>query len=82
MDPNAAIEWLLAHQDDPNIDVPLSQEELNGLNTSPPTQNQEITNCISSNVCTYCVTGPMLHHQEWFECKTWFVFLFIAQIPC
>lgn len=71
MDPNAATEWLLMNQDDPNIDVPLSREELNSLMYGQPAQNQEITDCITSNVCTYCVTGPMLYQQQWFECVTW-----------
>lgn len=69
MDPNAAIEWLLTHMDDPNIDVPLTQQELNQLLNKQP--NQEVANCINSNKCTYCVTGPVMTSQEWFECETW-----------
>uniref|UniRef100_A0A7S4HJX2 Uncharacterized protein n=1 Tax=Vannella robusta TaxID=1487602 RepID=A0A7S4HJX2_9EUKA len=68
MDPNAAIEWLLTHMDDPNIDVPLTQQELNQLLNKQP--NQEVANCINSNKCTYCVTGPVMTPQEWFECET------------
>jgi len=70
MDVNLAMEWLVDHIDDPNVDAPLTEEELQrhlGIDLTP---SEEIKNCINSLVCTYCVTGPLMTPQPWFECVT------------
>jgi len=57
-DPNAALEWLLEHMDDDLSEMAV------------PSVPHEVRQCIQSNICTYCVTGPVMTVQPWYQCLT------------
>jgi len=69
-----AIEWLALHQDDADIDEPLSFAQLKAIGAVAP--RTSITVCrslrcaIDAGVCTFAVTGKQFMPQEWFVCDT------------
>jgi len=73
-----AVNWLLDHSSDPNVDDPLTDEEINQIATNfqslvdnnepdEPEVN-ELDECISKNICTYSVTGNQYAPQTWYQC--------------
>lgn len=79
MNIEAAMEWIINNMENPNVDAPLTFNELQQImqhyqHYSQQNQNKpiepHILNAISLNVCTFCVTGKKFAHQKWYFCKT------------
>jgi hypothetical protein len=69
-----AVEWLALHQDDVDIDEPLSFAQLKALGAI--VRRITITSCaslqaaVAAGVCTFAVTGKQFMPQLWFSCET------------
>lgn len=72
----AALDWILVHIEDADIDEPLSDEQLRRVDQSmrsraqqqqadttekrKRTQQEELADCVQHNTCTYVITGPRM----------------------
>jgi hypothetical protein len=69
-----AVEWLALHQDDSDIDEPLSFAQLKALNAVVPrvgiTVCDALRAAIDAGVCTFAVTGKQFVPQYWLSCET------------
>jgi len=81
MNADLAMEWLLLHGLDPDIDVPLTQDDIRILTApvvrlptvpQPPrlTSDQTVETAISQNRCTFSATGPNYKPQKFYHCYT------------
>lgn len=78
MDVEAALNWLCAHIEDPDIDDPLNPEQMRQVDammreraqrqTKENAENkvkkekEELEACLALNTCTYAYTGPKMVH--------------------
>lgn len=69
-----AVEWLAEHQDDADIDEPLSFAQLKAIGAVAPRSAvfvcRSLRCAIDAGVCTFAVTGKQFMPQEWFVCST------------
>jgi hypothetical protein len=82
----AATEWLIAHSFDPDIDDPLTADQINEIlnrvdapiSTPPPPVVQQppqsievqLQNAIKNRTCTFMVTKNKFTNQNWYHCFT------------
>eukprot|EP01080_Neovahlkampfia_damariscottae_P009335 gene9335-1422_t len=78
LDLNYAMDWLLAHIDDPYIDAELTLNQFIAIYQIVTGKNiyqveslkmRQIKEAVKLNVCTFCVTGPTFTQQKWYFCK-------------
>jgi len=78
-DPEMALEWLLNHSNDPNVDDPLSEEEAaqiigaiqnlrNVAEENTSNIEEQIEQCIKNHKCTFTVTKKEFAPQRWYYC--------------
>jgi len=69
-----AIEWIGEHQDDDDIDAPLSMQQLQSIGALRPKRRLHvpapIRTALSHNLCTFTVTGNTFSPQAWYRCHT------------
>jgi hypothetical protein len=79
MNPELAMEWLFEHMDDPDIDAPISNAQMDyimetlGQAIAKQKQNtmaQRVENARKNNKCTFTGTGREYAPQVWFQCYT------------
>jgi len=80
-DSELALEWILEHSADPDVDAPLSEAQnrhLLGLiqNIQQDEMDEtskidaQVQEAIKNNKCTFTVTGTEFAHQKWYYCYT------------
>jgi hypothetical protein len=73
MNAEAAMEWLLMHSEDPDVDEPFTpaqKRQLAQYYAPAATIDPRVQQAIKANVCTYAVTGPKYAAQNWYHCYT------------
>jgi len=80
-DPEMALEWILTHSGDADVDAPLNEAQarqllgaLHNLQQAEVDESAAITSqiqeCIKNNKCTYTVTHTEYAPQKWYYCYT------------
>jgi predicted metalloprotease with PDZ domain len=79
MNPELAMEWLFEHMDDPDIDAPISNAQMEyimetlgqAINAQKQTTlAQRVETARKSNKCTFTATGREYAPQVWYQCYT------------
>jgi hypothetical protein len=75
LNPDLAMDWLLEHSDDSDIDEPLSRSQLLTLARefgvlTLPNLSPEVRNAIAQNMCTFTVTRREYVSQQYYFCHT------------
>jgi len=72
-----AIEWLAEHQEDADIDAPLTDQQLLLLGAASLVprvprveQPASVRTCLELGLCTFCVTGRQFTVQSYYRCLT------------
>jgi hypothetical protein len=76
--PELALDWLLNNTDNPDVDDPLTADQLSQMISIVPEEDirgkksltKEIKEAVENNRCTFTVTGKRFVKQKWFFCYT------------
>lgn len=73
-----AVQWLIEHSDDPDIDDPLPEAVLASIATAVQahrratdgTMNRQVEQAISQQICTFTLSERSYVSQNYYECRT------------
>jgi len=81
-DPEMALDWILTHSGDADVDAPLNEAQMRQLlgaiqniqevemEDDNSKVEEQIKEAIKNNKCTFTVTGKEYAHQKWYYCYT------------